>query len=442
MAYFSALQIVSPSEAKEIYEEKPEKVMKPVLAMFASDSYATKVAAIPCVIMDTANTEITPDSAAEVSIVTVKLIKLLSARGIWLRLQDITGGATITGKSEARSAVFESRRSSTVPNVIGWVTEQCLTPGVGDLLLSRWVMERLGYSPEKVFASAQQIRAEWDMGDVDDLLADGVVSVFEHTTAAEAPVVTKEERVLDDDEARACFPEMDSDINTERQEIRAILLEKADEAQQLGASDEFVKELAEILMQLIDVFRIVIGRDPPVDMPPMKVKLKPGAIAMKCKARRYSPVHRVFLKKHIDALILAGLISKEGADKQGRIWIPDDATELQVRVSTVVTLKGISEKSIWKETACDADFFVQRCLHCASMLGAPPQPRLLGEAMHGEHPNATLVRMCWIWVNDLGTHFKNNALEALQHAIGVSVGIQHHGGGKPKGIVLLLNPPL
>ncbi|POM81281.1 Hypothetical protein PHPALM_774 [Phytophthora palmivora] len=31
-------KIVSPSEAKEIYEEKPEKVMKPVLTMFASDS--------------------------------------------------------------------------------------------------------------------------------------------------------------------------------------------------------------------------------------------------------------------------------------------------------------------------------------------------------------------------------------------------------------------
>ncbi|EGZ26621.1 hypothetical protein PHYSODRAFT_475811 [Phytophthora sojae] len=59
-------------------------------------------------------------------------------------------------------------------------------------------------------------------------------------------------------------------------------------------------------MQLIDIFRIIIGRDPPVDMPPMKVKLKPGAIPVKCKACRYSPVHRAFLKKHIDALMASG----------------------------------------------------------------------------------------------------------------------------------------
>ncbi|KAK1947028.1 hypothetical protein P3T76_001038 [Phytophthora citrophthora] len=56
-----------------------------------------------------------------------------------------------------------------------------------------------------------------------------------------------------------------------------------------------------------DVFRPFIGRDLHVDMPPMEVSLKPGAIPVKCRARRYSPAHRAFLKKHINALIDAGL---------------------------------------------------------------------------------------------------------------------------------------
>ncbi|KAG3098431.1 hypothetical protein PI125_g15326 [Phytophthora idaei] len=39
----------------------------------------------------------------------------------------------------------------------------------------------------------------------------------------------------------------------------------------------------------------------------MEVTLKPGAVPARCRARRYSQAHREFLKRHIDALIAAGL---------------------------------------------------------------------------------------------------------------------------------------
>ncbi|GMF10762.1 unnamed protein product [Phytophthora lilii] len=68
-------------------------------------------------------------------------------------------------------------------------------------------------------------------------------------------------------------------------------------------------------MKFIDVFRIIIGRDPPMDMPPMEVTLKPGAVPVRCKARRYSPVHRAFLKKHINALISACLCYRNPRSK-------------------------------------------------------------------------------------------------------------------------------
>ncbi|KAG3206635.1 hypothetical protein PC128_g578 [Phytophthora cactorum] len=166
-------------------------------------------------------------------------------------------------------------------------------------------------------------------------------------------------------------------------------------------------------------------------------------------------------------------------------WIPDDAVELQVRICIVghfgvaghrgvaTTLEKIANEVFWKNIEKDIEFFVRRCLHCASTLGGPPQPRLLGEAMHAERPNELIhwdylymgdstsgetyvlvikddaskfvwlvpceaadaettfhclmvwfssFGVCRTWVSDQGTHFKNKTIEALQHALGA----HHH----------------
>ncbi|KAE9117805.1 hypothetical protein PF010_g8473 [Phytophthora fragariae] len=166
-------------------------------------------------------------------------------------------------------------------------------------------MQKLGYSPEKLLAVAQQVSEEWDMIDVDDGPTSKVTSVLAY--GMEKSERTAEEKELEEDEDRACFPDFANDIDAECEQIRAILLEKVDEARRFGASEAFAKELESIIIHHIDVFRIWIGRDPPVDMPPMEVKLKPGAVPVRCRARRYSPTHREFLKKHINALIAAGL---------------------------------------------------------------------------------------------------------------------------------------
>ncbi|KAG3114688.1 hypothetical protein PI124_g3775 [Phytophthora idaei] len=164
-------------------------------------------------------------------------------------------------------------------------------------------MERLGYSPQKLLAVAQQQQPEWDMSDVDDGRTNGVASILAYTGTTDMPSPADEEREMEDDENRACFPTFVDDLEEERDQIRKILWEKIDEARRFGASEEYLQELRSFLMQLIDVFRLIIGRDPPVDMPPMEITLKPGAVPKKCRARRYSQAHREFLKKHIDELI-------------------------------------------------------------------------------------------------------------------------------------------
>ncbi|GMF13375.1 unnamed protein product [Phytophthora lilii] len=272
MASFNALMLRVQQRQKSFMKQLLEKkILKPVLAV-AQPKNATprSTTTISCVVMDTLETEITPDSAAEVSMVTTKLLNQLVAEGTWIK-------NTKRLSEKLKSPVLEKNLCRS----------RCgLPPGVGDLLLSRWIMERLGYSPEKLLAAAQQVRAEWDMSDVDDRSASGIASILAYSGASQTPVITEEER---------------------REEIRIILLEQVDKSQRVGATAEFCEELKTILMKLINVFRIIIGRDPPVDMPPMEVTLKPGAVPVRCKARRYSPVHRAFLKKHIDALISAGL---------------------------------------------------------------------------------------------------------------------------------------
>ncbi|KAJ8527394.1 hypothetical protein ON010_g14869 [Phytophthora cinnamomi] len=138
-----------------------------------------------------------------------------------------------------------------------------------------------------------------------------------------------------------------------------------------------------------------------------------------------------------------------------------------------MTVKQISDRFVWTGINSDVEFFVQRCLHCASTSNGPPKQRLLGEAMHAELPNELIhwdflhvgesdtgqtyvlvikddasnyVRLvpsiaadadttynalldwfasfgvCRTWVSDQGTHFRNKTIEALQHAIGA----HHH----------------
>ncbi|KAG2763441.1 hypothetical protein PC116_g25770 [Phytophthora cactorum] len=117
--------------------------MKPVLAVIPTDQAATTASpAIPCVVMSTVETSITSDSAAEVSVVTTKLLKQLSARGAWIAQQALTGTAGVTGIGDkpvpVKSKVKLDLRFSTpggpliLQNVIYWVTDQPLPPGGGD----------------------------------------------------------------------------------------------------------------------------------------------------------------------------------------------------------------------------------------------------------------------------------------------------------------------
>lgn len=66
--------------------------------------------------------------------------------------------------------------------------------------------------------------------------------------------------------------------------------------------------LRTLLAKHLDVFRLEFGHVPPIGIEPMKVHLTPGAKPVRCTARRYPPLHRQFLEKHVKALLAAGLV--------------------------------------------------------------------------------------------------------------------------------------
>lgn len=86
--------------------------------------------------------------------------------------------------------------------------------------------------------------------------------------------------------------------------------------------------------------------------------------------------------------------------ESGKIWIPDEASELQVRLCIVahfgigshhgvdVTTQNVAEIYDWKTLKQDVRMFVRQCLRCSATEGTVLQ--VPGEGLQGTMPNDLL----------------------------------------------------
>ncbi|KAH9120903.1 hypothetical protein AeMF1_007124 [Aphanomyces euteiches] len=93
-------------------------------------------------------------------------------------------------------------------------------------------------------------------------------------------------------------------------------------------------------------------------------------------------------------------------DDQGRIWVPDDAVDLQQRLCVIAhqgaaghrrvaaTVKSVSDMFWWATLAQDVETFVKACLHCMQV-DRDVVHRPLGSALHAEKPNE-LIHFDWL----------------------------------------------
>ncbi|CDF38803.1 unnamed protein product [Chondrus crispus] len=95
----------------------------------------------------------------------------------------------------------------------------------------------------------------------------------------------------------------------------------------------------------------------------------------------------------------------------GAIWIPDDSTDLQLRLCVIAHTNAAGHRGSrttehvmckayhWSTQSADIGEFVKACIHCLSTTGGGKMPRRFGPAFHGTHRN-DLLQFDYI---DLGT---------------------------------------
>lgn len=184
----------------------------------------------------------------------------------------------------------------------GLVTDQA----VGEPLLGRPVLEFLELNTRDILAAAAEKHS-------------GVVDITEYFNATPKGKVA---RILDGvyhSEGGADDADLDEadgwlDLGPEDpNEKREVLKNKIDEARVQGMSFKGLEQLKKLLTEFGDVIKTKMDEGEPADIPPMRVNLKPNAIPVRSKQRRYPPRKKEFLKRYVNPLLRLGFVKNSSA---------------------------------------------------------------------------------------------------------------------------------
>ena len=96
-----------------------------------------------------------------------------------------------------------------------------------------------------------------------------------------------------------------------------------------GLPEHLHARMRNMLYKYREVFRLKLGSDAPVKVPPMRIKLKEGAESVRVKVRRYPPAQADFLKKKVVDLETLGLVKRNTESSWGcaPLIVPKDGPE-------------------------------------------------------------------------------------------------------------------
>lgn len=195
-------------------------------------------------------------------------------------------------------------------NLECWIDDTDLTMA---LRVGRSVMVTLGYSTDGLLVSALEKQTEYVLPTGNNVSPSPLmraqqlreVSCYDEGAADGRPNATS---VADDSfESRAFLPET-KNAKKNAELVRDRLLSAIEDASKRGLRGEALDRLKNSLEQHKADLCVIFGLYPPVDVPPLKVQLKPHATPVRCSARRYAPMERAFMDAHITELEDLGLV--------------------------------------------------------------------------------------------------------------------------------------
>ncbi|CAK4689608.1 unnamed protein product, partial [Aphanomyces euteiches] len=217
------------------------------------------------------------DSGADQSVVSPALIARLSDAGALLapvcKLESALelGGfmedmKLLVDREVKLKLTFDTAEGRLVlTNLKCWVAAAPLHNGLGDVIVSRAVIARQGYSPRSLLETARRAQKVYDLGHLggQDTCLMAAIKILEDK---KKPPVAPEEVALNVDEELSCFPQVGVDwsVDDDQAAVRAKLKEKVGECRVAGCDDSYAVELGKLLVKYEDVFRLKLGRDPPV----------------------------------------------------------------------------------------------------------------------------------------------------------------------------------
>ncbi len=147
------------------------------------------------------------------------------------------------------------------------------------------------------------------------------------------------------------------------------------------------KSFGDIVLEYKDIFRICLGADPPVDVPPMEIKFEGTECLVKVQQRTYSPDQLDFMKKKCDELLKVGYFFRNPSSKWGcapLIFPKDGLEEFRFTIDLPPSTpkpRSMCGRCLMRTHACQANWSIHLLpARCHTWLFAIPSRQKLAKA--------------------------------------------------------------
>ncbi|CAK4738283.1 unnamed protein product [Aphanomyces euteiches] len=263
-------QLSNDDEAKTLlkayYDQKRAEAAgkTPTISSLTSSSVEETIYGVCCGL----DLKILFDSGSDVCVISQQFVDRAQLAGCPLRRRSLPSSTTALAfngspvKFQSAVTLDVSVPTESGPIVLRhlncWIQNTPLPPDCADLLVSKTIMTSLGFDQAAFLRNARNIRPIWDF--------EPTLDISTGSTMIGALVVNRPFDAIHDG-IDICMPAPEP-LDSQRQRIQSILQEKMALAKTHGLEHDASSILTALLEKYVDVFRVEIGCDPPVNVPP------------------------------------------------------------------------------------------------------------------------------------------------------------------------------